>query len=63
MTSRNRLLFNCYKEPYENSCGFYFALIFGQEVVSSLFLTSCGIVTRWALTTLSTVAKEWKITI
>nr|DAJ28139.1 MAG TPA: hypothetical protein [Caudoviricetes sp.]DAK11455.1 MAG TPA: hypothetical protein [Caudoviricetes sp.]DAK24689.1 MAG TPA: hypothetical protein [Caudoviricetes sp.]DAR59649.1 MAG TPA: hypothetical protein [Caudoviricetes sp.] len=29
MTSRNRLLLNCYKEPYENSCGFYFALIFG----------------------------------
>nr|DAS95908.1 MAG TPA: hypothetical protein [Caudoviricetes sp.] len=42
MTSRNRLLFNCYKKPYENSCGFYFALIFGQEVVSSLFLPLAG---------------------
>nr|DAV03433.1 MAG TPA: hypothetical protein [Caudoviricetes sp.] len=29
MTSRNRLLFNCYKKPYENSCSFYFALISG----------------------------------
>nr|DAV03432.1 MAG TPA: hypothetical protein [Caudoviricetes sp.] len=32
-------------------------------MISSFFLAYCGIVTRWALSTLSTVAKEWKITI
>nr|DAG62176.1 MAG TPA: protein of unknown function DUF393 [Caudoviricetes sp.] len=27
MTSRNRLLLNCYNKPYEKSCGFCFAFI------------------------------------